>query len=247
MESIICKNCGKAITNINEKVGVARCPCGANYSLSSLQEQADRGRFLKPSKSKVVRPGNISVQGQGRQVTIIRYPHNKIFIFSLVVSFVILFFGFKQDPSRFHSLLDKLWHDRTASIILFAILFLPIYYILVKTFNRITVRLDNFKINISYGPLPVWKSEFSLKNREFDQLFVKKVETRVRTGRSHAFGGHGVHTHLVYTWELWARNKTAEEFLVIKDLQSLEEARYLEQEIEKFYGIKDWFVAGESQ
>jgi hypothetical protein len=99
-------------------------------------------------------------------------------------------------------------------------------------FNKSFIRVSRSCLEITHGPLP-WK-KLTLERDNLDQLFVEK--------REHKGQRKGLP---IIKYLLWARLKNGKKRLLMSALFSYEQARKLEQEIEKHLKIEDAPVGGE--
>jgi hypothetical protein len=108
-----------------------------------------------------------------------------------------------------------------------------IYAVATMLLNRTWVRLADEQLTVEHGPLP-WPG-MTIPIAEISQLFVK-------------FGGprraDGVPTSIAYSLE--AQLKDGSTRTLLKYVQDVEEARYLEQTLEKRLNIEDARVSGEA-
>jgi hypothetical protein len=98
-------------------------------------------------------------------------------------------------------------------------------------FNRTTLRATPDRLTIVHSPLP-WLGNRNIPTRHLSQLFVKERARRRDNTTS-------------YSYDLLAIKRDGSRLKLLKGLDEVEQALYLEQEIEEHLGIRDRPVAGE--
>ena len=97
--------------------------------------------------------------------------------------------------------------------------------------NRTTVEVERGSFKIASGPIPWWGGK-TLDASRLRQLYVKKVPHRTKHGYVDRYEVHAVmvdDTHQA----------------ILEGLDNQQQARFLEQEIERCLAIEDTPVAGE--
>ena len=105
------------------------------------------------------------------------------------------------------------------------------YYVLTGLFNRTVVAVTPDQLSIKHGPLP-W-----FGNKQLDPIVLKQLYVQERIQRNKGQRYYSYDLHMV-TWD--GRNQK-----LVGGLASPDQAFFLEQEIERFMGIKDQPVPGE--
>lgn len=105
------------------------------------------------------------------------------------------------------------------------------YLALTMFVNRSQVDVSYGTLSVRHGPLP-WPGNLELPRETIRQLYCVERVSRSRRGAS-------------VTYELQAVRADETAAPVLKGLQSAEQVLYLEQEIERFLGIRDEPVRGE--
>lgn len=126
------------------------------------------------------------------------------------------------------------WQNRPTAVVPIVVLgafgIVTAYVAVCFLVNRTTIVLDPRRITVSHGPLP-WFGDSSLAATNVEQVFCER-ETIGRQGRNPSY--------LVK-----AKLKSGERASLLSTLGDLEQARFIEQEIESYLEIADGHVDGE--
>ena len=109
-----------------------------------------------------------------------------------------------------------------------------LYYMLTVMVNTTFITASNYRLLIEHRPLklPFYKNR-DIPVTEIDQLHVERYVASTTNGKpNHAFG-------------LYLLKKNGEKVRLLKGLRNPDQARYVEQEIERFLDIPDRKVADE--
>ena len=109
-----------------------------------------------------------------------------------------------------------------------------LYYTLGILFNITYVLVNSREISILHKPLKMpFYLERLLESSRVDQLFIDKyVESRTNGRPNYAFG-------------VYANLKNGNHIKLLRGLKNHDQARYIEQKIERFLNIEDKAVEGE--
>lgn len=108
-----------------------------------------------------------------------------------------------------------------------------LYSVLMRLFNRTRITISYRDIEVRHGPFP-WPGSRSIPVYELEQVYVRRVLIRTKNGTRHVF-------------RLIAVDKSDNEVVLLKSLESEDHALFIEREIETILGIKDRRVEGEHQ
>jgi hypothetical protein len=203
---------------------VAKCAvCNTVFSFEDQIDGAEPRRQLD-----VPMPKGIAVEHQGYELAITRrwlsVKHFFLIFFCLFWDgFLLVWYGIAISQRIWVMALFATFH---ASIGLFLT-----YYTLAGFRNRTLIRVSPSLLAVDHGPLPWWGNTH-VDAPSIAQVYCKEHIRRSRGTTSASFSVHA------------ATNAGGEEKLV-DDLESSDQALYLEQEIERFLGIKDVPVRGE--
>lgn len=111
------------------------------------------------------------------------------------------------------------------------------YSVLTGFLNSTTIRYARERLIIKHGPLP-WTGNRDLYANDLTQLFVR--ESRTTTRRRGRFD-----SQVAYSYTLFAIDAGAREITLLKGLENVNEARYLERAFEGRLGIKNKHVPTE--
>jgi hypothetical protein len=221
-----CKNCGAPIEgkDVAPDLAMAKCShCGAVFGVKGLSQQETYGE-----RPAVPMPAGVEVAdfGDALQITY-RW-------FSLKVVFVLII-------CVFWNVFMFMWHGMSIttgvwSMSLFGLLHTAVgiglaYYTLAGLLNRTTVRVEQGLLEIHHHPLP-WFGNKRLQATDIEQIYCRE---RIHHGR------HGVSR----TYEVHAMMRDAVKEKLLSRLNEPEQVLYIEQELERFLGIRDGPVRGE--
>jgi hypothetical protein len=229
--NLTCKRCGAEITadNINLDRMIAKCSsCNAVLSFADEFPYAAT-RELAYQKFNVARPKNMQVEDLGTELKITRNWSRPRAIFMF---FFALFWNGFLWPLFCMLLLSREWVP-VCFLIPFLAVGLGIAYLASALLLNVTEIKVNYRdLTIRHGPLPLGKNK-NLLASDIKQIFC-------RQNISHDFEGD---TNITYGLHAVTTASAREPLLT--GLPEAEEALFLEQEIERFLGIKDRPVAGE--
>jgi hypothetical protein len=106
-----------------------------------------------------------------------------------------------------------------------------IYPALAGFLNTTVIRVNPNQLKISHGPLPAFG------NRRLDPKFIEQLYVR-----QHA---HRHKNSVSYTYEVYLKIKYGRDQKLLENLDTPEQALFVEQEIERFLGIRDERIPGE--
>ncbi len=104
------------------------------------------------------------------------------------------------------------------------------YYVLCRWFNCTRVRVGQGELSVRNGPLP-WPGNKVVRTGDLKQLYAKEMVSRDRKGTSSSF-------------EVRAITHSGRNILIVTDLESSEQALFIEQNIEQRLGIENEPVPG---
>ena len=99
------------------------------------------------------------------------------------------------------------------------------YKTLADLLNTTTLRVDSSRVSVSHGPIP-WRG-VSIESTEVRQIFVRQVWQRGKRGSSWS------------TFGLAVVDTSGAAIDLLSNLGSMEEAKYIEQAIERHLAIED--------
>ncbi len=224
-----CPQCGKNVPgeNINIEKCIAKCPsCSSIFQINGYQPK-DRAAITLPRFMTLESGENMLtitrrwISGSIYGLVLLCLAWNGVFAMMVFVAFRS---GSKGIPLFF--------------LIFFAILGLAGIIILYRTIsafvNRTTITVDRNLLAITHGPLP-WFGNKQIRSQKIEQLYTKEVIKKA----------HGSRHSDVKRYELRAILTTKTAVKLLAKLDGPEQALFIEQEVEKFLGIKDKEVRGE--
>jgi hypothetical protein len=232
MMQIFCRQCGAEIkaADINLDSMMAKCAsCNAVFSFADMYEGITPKSAKRKAYDEVPLPKGISVQNDGFQLEITRtwFGCSTIAIggFSLIWNGMLwLIFV----PVMLSQGLNMEF--------LFLLPFLAIgigllYWTLAGIFNITVIRVDNEKLVVQSGPVPVPGNK-TVAAHDIEQIYTKQ---QVHRGSDST----------TYTYELHAVTYEGKKQKLVGNLYDSDQALYIEQEVERFLGIEDRPVRGE--
>ena len=105
------------------------------------------------------------------------------------------------------------------------------YYTLLGFVNRTEISVVGGQLSVEHLPLP-WPGRRRLRSDEIEQLYCTEVVHRGKNGTS-------------YSYELHALLHDRKPLRLLSGLRVAEQARYVEQELERFLEIEDRLLEGE--
>jgi hypothetical protein len=105
------------------------------------------------------------------------------------------------------------------------------YYTLAGYVNKTYIRINYEKLSVRHSPLPYWGHK-TILSRDIRQLYSKEKISRSSKNQT-------------VTYEVHAMTQEGRSIKLVPYLETSEQALFVEQEIEKFLGIKDKPVRGE--
>lgn len=175
-------------------------------------------------------PEHISLQDHGNYLEITRRWFSWQIIFTTVFAvfwdaFLVMWYAtaFSQKGAPLMALLFPLLHVAVGVGIS--------YFALAGWVNRTRILVSREDLAIRHGPLP-WLGGQELKSASLRQLYSKEVVSYSKNGRS-------------VQYQLHAITQEGRNLKLLSGLHSSEQALYIEQQIEKYLGIRDEAVKGE--
>jgi len=228
---LACRNCGGRLSpdDFSERLKVIRCQhCQSIYALKSATppSPSSAGVHEKPT---VEMPRGFSVVEDARGLQIIYRWFSAGFVF-------LLFFAITWNAILvgWHSMAfaAKSWFMSVFSIVHTGVGVGLAYIVLCGFVNQTIVSVRDGKLTVRHTPLP-WPGNTALDARSLKQLYAKEKVVSTKKGQS-------------YHYALYAIDDSGTRRVVLKKLTSVEQAVFLEQQIERFLQIEDRAVSGEA-
>lgn len=112
------------------------------------------------------------------------------------------------------------------------------YYVLTGFANKTTISVGQGRLTVRHGPLP-WRGNRTLARDEVKQLFVAEIEHRATSNNSAT-------VRITKSYDLCALLDSGREVRLLKRLDNVPQAQYLERTFEDHMGIEDRRIAGEA-
>jgi hypothetical protein len=221
LKALSCSRCGGIISEKNLNEPVIKCDyCGCNYILS--------GNILNDDRALVPIPENMRIDNRDGRFTL-------TYNWKSVIGIVLIIFG------GFFFFFSMIW-TLTATVSggggfatfgLFFIFmsFCLIYMGIAYRINKTIIKIENSILSIKFAPL-IWPGEILINVTEILQLYVQKKEYQNKKNTT-------------YTYNIVALQKDNRSTTLLKMITEPDIAKCIEQQIEKYLGIKDIPIAGE--
>ena len=229
-----CKACGAPLklADIDTTIGLATCgACDSVYDLSGrdhpdVDEQASRPR----SRPKVPMPDRYEVNQSAGTIEISWRWARLMALF--LIPFTVAWDSFMV-----------FWYVTAATegapwiMFVFPMAHTAVgvgmtWYCLATLFNTTSLTVGHGQLSVRHHPL-YWPGRVKVATSDLDQLYARKRVTRSKNGTSTRY-------------ELHAVLKSGKSKRLVRSLTELEQALWLEQEIEAALGIRNRPVAGEA-
>jgi hypothetical protein len=208
----------------------------ADAEAERLRKEVERLKAPRDDEGEVPIPERFNVMRTANELTVkwrwFRVQHLFLLFFVIAWDSFLLFwyFGF---PSDLGGLLFKIFPIAHVAVGVGLT-----YYVITGFVNRTLISAQRGLLRVSHGPLP-WRGNHNIRREDIKQLFVTDQQHR-RTDRD---------TNVVTTmtsFDLCALLESGKELRLLRRLETLAQARYLERTFEQHLGIDDRRIAGEA-
>lgn len=226
---VSCPNCNAEIRSedININKLVAKChQCHTLFGYETMLQQVNRER------ASVVMPVGI-IASSMLSALHLEITWRKTSMLGFFVFFALFWNGLLI-PFIAVALAQGEW-----IIILFISLHLLVglgllYYTIALFFNKTYITVSRQNIRIEHKPIPVpFYADRQVTTKQVQQLYLDKYVDSRTNGRPN------------FAYEVRALLNNKKRVSLVKGLKQYEQARYIEQEVERFLNIKDYPVEGE--
>ncbi|MCE8426296.1 MAG: hypothetical protein J5U17_11035 [Candidatus Methanoperedens sp.] len=224
---IYCKICKSKIpaSNIDSNRLIAKCD-RCNSVIEFKDEVSKTLKIPKIGEIKLPKKITIDTDKFGLNITIRWFRYLYLFLaFFVVFLDVFIIRDVMRNREYFMS-----GNYNTALSVLIGI-FLT-YLLLIGLINKTYIMVNPQSLIIKQGPIPGWGNK-NLNTGELKQFYSKKEESHYEDGTTS------------YSYELHAITRSGKDIKLLSSLENTEQLLFIEQEIEKFLGIKDENVEGE--
>ena len=225
MMKVKCEKCGAEIgaefINIQEMVAV----CSRCNNISKIKDIAEEKESIEYEM-----PKGIEIREEFGELIIERRWYTPA---ALVLAFVCLFW----DGISFTFFGSNIY-QRPWIVMLFFSGYLTLgvimTYICIATFiNKTKIRVSDLDIEIINYPLP-WGRKKILSSSDFRQFYTKEHISHTKNG-------------VRVSYELYGISENGTRVKLLKGIESLEQVKYIEQQIEKYLKIDDEYVTEEKR
>jgi predicted Zn finger-like uncharacterized protein len=224
-----CPECGAEIPadNINLDRMVAKCrECNTVFGFGDQFGASAGAQSLV--RLAVPRPASLQVEQDGAELRLTRRWFSPTYIFLGIFAifwngFMAVWFGI--------AIISRMWPMALFGSIHAAIGLFIAYVAVAGLVNSTLVRIGMGEIQVSHSPLP-WRGNRRIETAGIAQLYSKEISHRSRRRTTQSY-------------EIHAATGDGRDIKLLSALENSEQALYLEQEIERYLGIKDLPMRGE--
>ena len=225
-----CKNCGAKIEaeHVNLDRLIAKCSaCDAVFSFADEFEYAPTPEKAY-KKFNVQQPKGMHLEHTGFDLKITRRWFTPMAIF--LTFFAVFWNGFIVFWN-YQALSMGAWFMSLFSLIHVGVGVFLIYWVLTSYLNRTEIIANMEEVSIQHKPLP-WPGNKTLYASNIDQLYCKRKILRGNKSTT-------------VTYEVYAVSDANTSQILVKGLPESEQALFIEQELERYLGIRDRPMKGE--
>lgn len=220
-----CEKCGAEIgaENINIQEMTAVCSkCNNVFKINNIAEEKEKIEYEMPKGIEIREEfGELIIERKWYTVAAV------VLAFFCVIwdSMTVFFVGSIISNKQWFALLFLSGH-------LAAGIFLT--YLCISMFiNKTKIRVSNLDMEITVYPLP-WGRKKKLNSYDFKQFYTKEHISHTKNG-------------VKVTYELYGIVENGTRVKLLKGIDSLEQVKYIEQQIEKYLNIEDEYVTDEKR
>lgn len=224
---IKCPECELKLSadDVNIDIMVAKCTsCNNVFSFATQIDDYQEPSLYKSDKPlSVPKPNGINIKVNGDQLFIRRKWFSPMLIFMALFcvfwdGFLLIWYGIALSGGSLGMILFPLLHVAVG-------IFLT-YSTIAGFLNTTTIAADSYELSVTHAPMP-WRTPKKIKSSVLRQIYCS--EKRGNKGS------------ITYNVNAISGN---EHIKLLSNLTNLEQALYIEQEIEKHLGIKNRAVRG---
>ncbi len=223
-----CKKCGAPVPvdHIDFNRRIATCSyCGTSFVFGDAFGEADG--FHSVTRYEIPMPPNYRLEHTGSDLKITRRWFRPtvipLTIFTLLWNgFMLFWFGI--------AISQKIWMMALCGSLHGAVGIFLLYGVLVGYLNRTIVSVNMQELSVWHGPLPY------PGNKRLDSFNIEQLYSKAQLPKS---------SDSSPTFEVHIITREGKDEKLLTNLDESEQALYLEQEIERYLGIKDQAVRGE--
>jgi len=231
LKPLRCKSCGAPIEagEIDKDLGLVRCShCGSVFGLEGLPRHGGDDGFRAYERQAVPMPDRVEVIDAGGELHITYRWFSLKFVFLIV--FTVIWNGFMLVWHGI-SLASGAWFMSVFGLLHTAVGVGVAYYTLAGLLNKTTVRIGMGQLMIQHWPLP-WPGNRQLEASDIAQLFSREKISRSKNSTN-------------YSYQVHAILQNGKKQRLLGGLTDVDQALYVEQEMERYLGIEDRPVRGE--
>lgn len=221
----------------DRRLGVVACEhCGAIFDLTRRAPRGERASEpvprAAPDRAPVALPPGFRVRREGHRLLEVRwrwFQPTALFLLCFAVAWDVFLVGWyatalSGGPTDWVAVLFPVAHVAVGVAIT--------YTALARLLNHTHITCTQGVLRVRHGPLPWWPQP-TLPVRDLEQLYVERKVT------------HHKNSGTTVRWNVLAVTRDHTGLPLVRGLDTLQQALWLEQEVEDVLGIRDRPVAGE--
>ncbi len=225
---IHCPSCSKEVPAANVDLSGRVAKCGACNNVFNCAGQMPASDGAPQAKSPAPMPKNFTVRHTGDGLEIVRTWFSAGTVF--LTFFCLIWNGFMI--GWFYTALTQKVYSMAFFGSLHAAAGIGLLYATLAGFlNKTYIRIAYNALKVTHAPIP-WPGRRDIARQDIKQLYVKQITHSGKHGHTHSYTVEVITTH----------GKTIK---LVSGFPNTEEARFIEQEVEKYIGITDERVSGE--
>jgi len=223
-----CHNCGAPLeqSDISEQLAVAKCShCSAIFSIEKDDDTPQAG---KAHRQEVPMPKGLVIHNLGSRLEIVRR-----WLSPVAIPLVIFCVFWNVFMIVWHSiaLSSGAWFMSVFGLIHTGVGIGLAYTTLAIFLNRTTISVDQASLTIQHAPIP-WRGSGTTHACDIDQIFCREKIS------------HGKNSTRI-TYQVFIIDKKGQKKKLLSGLDDIDQALFIEQELERFFKIDDQAVRGE--
>lgn len=227
-----CPSCASPLSadDFDSQHGFIKCGyCKALMTLPKAAERKSEGGSAFRERGEVPMPARVRLENTAHGMAILRRWFSPAILF--LVFFCIAWDGFLVFWYSMAFAMNGPFIMKIFPIAHVAIGVWLTYFTIASLFNTTRIAAERGELVVKHGPVP-WAGAKRLNASEVDQLFCKEKVSRSKNG-------------IRYTYGVWTAMKDGSSAKIIAANLEMDQALFIEQQLEKALGIRDREVPGE--
>lgn len=231
LKEISCLKCGASLSrsDIDTRLNVVKCShCNSLFSLENYSSDSEVEKSKVHERQPVPMPAKLKLLYKGTSFVIQRKWFSAKYIFLL---FFTVFWNAFMVGWHAISLSQGMMIMSVAGLLHTAVGVFIAYITIAGFLNKTDIIIKRGQLVVKHYPLP-WPGSKNISTNEIEQLYCKENISRSKNG-----------TTRTYEVKVILNNRTDQS--LVKNMEDVQQALFIEQEIENKLGIENREVAGE--